>query len=292
MQQTTLQDDYRYCQKIIQQHSKSFYYAFSQLPKPKAEAVYAIYAFCRSVDDAVDTVPDHSQQIARLDQLEMELDLFRTEKEVDHPMWRALRDVFQRYDMNIDPFYDQIKGQRMDIDFTAPETLTDLEYYSAFVAGSVGLMLLPVIASETTADLKQNALSLGIAMQLTNILRDIGEDLKEINRIYLPKQLMAEEKYTEQALRNEEISPAFLAVWETLAQRAENLYDCFEDSIHHFDSESRLPVLTAANVYRGILDAVRSSGYQCFTKRQAVSPWQMQQISAHTQKQLQEKRRA
>lgn len=286
---TNLEKDYQYCENIIKDHSKSFYYAFSKLPKPKAQAIYAVYAFCRLADDTVDILEVKEEKINQLNQLEEELKRFEKGEHIEKPMWRALRDVFERYQMKIQPFFDQLEGQRMDIDFIAPETLEDLENYSAFVAGSVGLMLLPIIASKAKVDLQHQANSLGVAMQITNILRDIGEDLKEINRIYIPQELLEKENYSIESLQKNEINENFIRIWELLAARAENLYDQFSDSIHHFDAESRLPVLVSANVYRGILDAVRKKEYDCFSKRQFVTPLEMQKLTLESKKILKEK---
>lgn len=274
----TLKDDYLYCEKVIKKHSRSFYYAFSQLPEDKAKAIYAIYAFCRRADDTVDTAPDSIQQRKNLDQLEHELNLFETGKPIDSPVWRALADVFERYSMNIEPFYQQIKGQRMDIDFASPETLEDLEEYSYYVAGTVGLMLLPILAKKHTQQARESALSLGVAMQLTNILRDVGEDLKDNNRIYLPLHMLSQENYSIEELAKEAITPNFIRIWEKIANRSEVLYEKFKTDVHLYDSESQLPVLLSANVYRGILDAVRKNNYNCFDKRNAVSLIEMDKI--------------
>ena len=280
---STLKDDYLYCEKVIKKHSRSFYYAFSQLPKDKAKAIYAIYAFCRRADDTVDTAPDAFQQCENLEQLERELTLFEEGKPLDKPIWRALTDVFERYPMSIEPFYHQIKGQRMDIDFISPDTLEDLEEYSYYVAGTVGLMLLPILAEKNTQETAESALSLGVAMQLTNILRDIGEDLKGNNRVYLPSQMLKKENYSLKDLEKSAVTPAFIRVWEQLADRAEYLYEQFEKGIYLYNPESQLPVLLSANVYRGILDAVRKNGYNCFDKRNAVTLIEMENIRKKTQ---------
>lgn len=266
-----LAQDYLFCQEVIKRHSKSFYYAFSKLPKNQAEAVYAVYAFCRDADDAVDEATTKEEQLHRLDRLEEELRLFEHGQEKSTPVWRALRDVFTRYPMDIEPFYSQLHGQRQDIEFVQPETLEELETYSYYVAGSVGLMLVPILASTPSEKIKQSGVSLGIAMQLTNILRDVGEDLTEINRVYLPHDLMEKHGYSHKSLVKKEITPSFINLWEEIAQRSEYLYDAFQKQIFMFEEDSRLPVLTSAKVYRGILDAVRKKKYDCFSREQTVS---------------------
>lgn len=263
--------DYAYCEEIIKKHSKSFYFAFSKLPKEKANAVYAIYAFCRLADDSIDEAETKEEQSEALAFLINELNRFEQGKEPDHPIWRALRDVFNRYPMSIEPFFDQLHGQAMDYHFSQPETMEDLEEYSYYVAGSVGLMLLPIIATENYKHLEDEAIALGVAMQLTNILRDIGEDYKKINRIYLPKKLMADLDYTESDLANQMINDAFISIWETIARRSEYLYNTFTSALKYFDRDSRLQVALSAKVYGGILDAVRENDYDCLTKKNKTS---------------------
>ena len=277
-QDTTVKDYYRYCEEIIKKNSKSFYFAFSQLPEDKANAVFAIYTFCRRADDSVDENGSKVRQKEELERLNMELQLFEKGEEIQHPMWLALRDVFNRYNMSIEPFYEQLEGQRMDINFTEPMTLKELEKYSYYVAGTVGLMLLPVLAQGSSIDLTEQAISLGIAMQITNILRDIGEDYHIKNRIYIPQSLLASELYSADHLKNATINSSFIRIWESLAQHAEELYDNFFHSIFYFDEDSRFQVLLAAKVYRGILNAVRKNNYDCFHVKNYVSPIEMQKI--------------
>lgn len=270
--------DFVYCENIIKKHSKSFYYAFSKLPVEKAHAVYAIYAFCRMADECADGNHSSKKKVQLLKQLKKELDLFNDHEELDKPLWRALRHVFNTFEMDIGPFYDQLTGQSMDLTFTTPNTMKELERYSYYVAGSVGLMLLPVIASESSADLQSSAISLGVAMQLTNILRDIGEDYHEKHRIYLPKDELNLFQYSQSDLHKGKINEEFINLWEKLAARAESLYSEFLLNIELFDADSRIPVYLSAHIYKGILDAVRNNGYQCLTKRNFVTKEKMTQI--------------
>ncbi|MFJ7754043.1 phytoene/squalene synthase family protein [Peribacillus muralis] len=280
--QTQLDKDYRYCEDIIKQNSKSFYFAFLGLPKEKANAVYAIYAFCRIADDSVDLGGHRSEKINALNRIKQELSLFQANKEMDQPLWRALRDVFTRYEMDIQPFFDQLNGQRRDIDFTIPQTMVEVEEYSYYVAGTVGLMLLPIIASESKQDLTQQAISLGVAMQITNILRDVGEDYRKNDRIYLPLSEMKSESYTEEDIKKAIISIGFIRIWEKMARRAEELFDEFQEGVHYFDKDSQFQVLLSARLYRGILNAVRDNKYDCLLKRNFISPEEMEQIQQET----------
>lgn len=278
MLQTDLKADLLYCENIMKKHSKSFYYAFSGLPAEKRNAVYTVYAFCRIADDSVDENTNTVVKSEDLNQLRNELELFSCHKEKNHPLWRALRHVFNTFYMDIHPFYDQLIGQEMDIHFSSPQTLQDLENYSYYVAGSVGLMLLPIIASENQKDLRKAAVDLGIAMQLTNILRDIGEDFYEKNRIYLPKLEQLRFGYGKEKLINGVIDDSFIALWEHLAVRAENLYDSFSVHLDKFDNDSKISVAMSANVYRSILNVIRGNNYDCLSKRNFVSQERMEQI--------------
>ncbi|TWT01541.1 phytoene/squalene synthase family protein [Planomicrobium sp. CPCC 101079] len=276
--QMSVLDDFAFCEEIIKRHSKSFYYAFSRLPEEKARAVYAIYAFCRTADDSVDENLGSAAQLTALDKLTDELDRFGQKQEINHPLWRALRVVFNTYEMDLEPFYDQIKGQRMDISFSAPKTLEDVETYSYYVAGSVGRMLLPIIASGSKVDCTDAAVSLGVAMQLTNILRDVGEDYREKGRIYLPAEELQRAGYRVGQLANAEITDSFIQVWEGLANRAEGLYDEFLECVSNFDKDSRMPVQVSAQVYRGILASVRQNNYDCFAQKNFVTKREMIRI--------------
>ncbi|XHU85239.1 phytoene/squalene synthase family protein [Peribacillus muralis] len=272
------QADFDYCEKIIKKHSKIFYYAFSQLPSEKAKAVYAIYAFCRTADECADGNHSSKKKGQLLRQLKKELDLFNDHEELDKPLWRALRQVFNTYDMDITPFYDQLTGQTLDLTFTPPKTMDELERYSYYVAGTVGLMLVPVIASRSSAEVHSSVISLGVAMQITNILRDIGEDYREKNRIYLPEDELIHVHYSQNDLHNGTINEDFIRLWEKLAARAESLYSNFLCNIELLDSDSRIPVYLSAHIYKGILDAVRNNGYQCLTIRNYVTKEKMTQI--------------
>ncbi len=256
--------DFAYCEKIIQKHSKTFYAGFSLLPKEEAMSVYAVYAFCRKADDLVDE-ESNAQGLSRL---KHELALFENGKEVDHPVWRALRVVFTAYPMDIAPFYDMIKGQEMDLVFEQPATQEELEDYSYYVASSVGLMLLPIL-SKSPEKIKEEAIALGVAMQLTNILRDVGEDLAN-GRVYLPIEVMEQCGYSMEMLKRREINEPFIALWEYEAKKAEAYYEESLKMLPHVNEEARRPLYLSLLFYKEIIEEVRANDYQCFDKRAVV----------------------
>lgn len=257
------------CEETIQTHSKTFYRAFSMLPKKKRQAVWAVYSFCRRADDIVDESPSPKEELTSFQEA---FDRFlQGEVDRDDPMWVALEYTFQQFRMDESPFRDLLRGQEMDLEQHRYETLDELLIYSYHVASTVGLMLLPIIAPRKKEQLKEAAISLGIGMQLTNILRDIGEDKAERNRIYLPKQVMDQFGYTEQELQEGIVNQAFQHVWEYIAFEAEAYYEEFFDHLHEFPLYSRIPVKAAAHFYKAILDKTRENEYRVFTKRSYIS---------------------
>ncbi|EOA3462958.1 phytoene/squalene synthase family protein [Enterococcus hirae] len=266
------QKDFAYCESIIKKNSKSFYLAFSQLPKRKAQSVYAVYAFCRRADDLIDR--DNNQ--AGLRQLERQLLDFNEGKVPNDPVWRALSVVFDNFPMVTAPFFDMLTGQRKDADFKQPETRKDLEEYCYYVAGSVGLMLLPLL-TERPADIVVPAKKLGEAMQLTNILRDVGEDY-QMGRIYLTKEDMTRFGVATTMLKEKQAQKQLVALWESLAQQAETLYEESFEMFPLITEDCRQALASAAFIYREQLNIVRKQHYSLFDNKNKVSHYRKVQL--------------
>jgi phytoene synthase len=273
---------YKFARQIMKERAASFYQAFSKLPEERFLSVAAVYAFCRSADDIVDAAGnDKYKQEARqkLSKLEEGLkSLYKGSSSVSdyYPWWPAFADTVYKYQIHIKSFLQQIEGQRRDLDFKDIQTLEELVDYCRLVAGSVGTMLLPILADDE-ADTSDPGFikaceGLGIAMQITNILRDVGEDLKLRNRIYIPADMLLSQGLTRKnlediTLNNEAIPKSFISVWEALAQTADEYYKAYEPWLFKFHSSCQLPLTAAAMSYRAIADAVRKEDYNCFTKR-------------------------
>ncbi|MFC0522198.1 phytoene/squalene synthase family protein [Pontibacillus salicampi] len=269
------QSAYYYCKQIIEAHSKTFSKAFALLPKKQKQAVWAVYAFCREVDDIVDEGENPTVELA---QFEENFRIFLTGTiPSENPMWIALKDVFDRFDMDSAPFQEMIEGQRLDIDAHYVKTEKELLTYCYLVASTVGLMLLPIIAPGKEKQLQEGAIHLGKGMQLTNILRDIGEDI-ERERVYIPEEMMERYGYSYTDLVNREINNAFIRLWEDLAQQAEWHYEQALETIHEYPLYSRTPVQGAAYLYQAILEAIRENQYQVFHERNFVSDEQKKVI--------------
>jgi len=258
-------EDFSYCRAVIRKNSKSFYFAFSRLPPLKADALFAVYAFCRFADDLIDVHHD----CGGLERLHGELVQFSHGDTPEGPMWRALRIVFSSFQMDIAPFFAMLEGQKRDVNFTQPLTEAELQQYCYLVAGTVGEMVLPILASRNAGLLRDDAIALGVAMQITNILRDVGEDLDH-GRVYLPADVMGEHGYALDDLKSKIVDSRFIAVWEHLAVRAEELYGRAQRTFHLYDHDCIMPLLIATTLYQEILAAVRQSNYNCLNERSYV----------------------
>lgn len=292
-----LKHSFAVSEDIMARASKSFYYAFKRLPSERFAGVTAIYAFCRYVDDLVDDnieSKNSSEILSTLDTIEEAVkQIYSPHMEISHKAntvkkeewWPAFELTIDSFNIPIDPFLDQIEGQRMDVYHLEIETVDDLIQYSDHVAGSVGAMLLPLLLHKPenagNEQLITASRGLGIGMQISNILRDIGEDIRERNRIYIPNVFLKEvdvsedllfelSYYSDQDVVNH-IPQSFIRLWENLSQLSDNYYNNFFTWIPYFHPSCQLPLVTAALVYGGIEDAVRKENYNCFTKRCATS---------------------
>ncbi|NES24833.1 MAG: squalene/phytoene synthase family protein, partial [Symploca sp. SIO3E6] len=204
-------DSYEICRQITAKYAKTFYLGTLLMPEAKRRAIWAIYAWCRRTDELVDGPQSSLTTPETLDRWENHLESLFAGQPTDDPDV-ALVDTIQRFPMDIEPFRDMIAGQRMDLYRRRYETFTELNLYCYRVAGTVGLMSCAVLGLESSSqtpwsqplDTKyptEEAIALGIACQLTNILRDVGEDAKR-GRIYLPLEELALFDYTEADLFN------------------------------------------------------------------------------------------
>jgi phytoene synthase len=274
----TAEEAYQKCENVIKQHSNSFYTAFCPLPKQKRNAVWAVYTLCRTIDHIVD---EGSSPQEELHKFEKEWNSFLQGKfDLSSFLWVALNDTFHHFQMEAEPVNELLIGQKMDLEKNRYESLDEVLYYSYHVAGTVGIMLLPILAPRKKKLLHNSAVSLGLAMQLTNILRDIGEDYGARKRIYLPGETMSQFGYTEEQLGRGEVSQAFISVWEYLAFEAEAYYEEASDSFNEYPLYSRNSVKAAAYFYKAILNKIRMNNYQVFSERHSITHEEKQSILA------------
>lgn len=270
--------DFNQCKRLIMENSKTFYKAFSMLKNSlDRKAIYAVYAYCRVVDDSIDEYKD----LNLLKSYEDKLKNYQTNGITDDFIFRSLDVVFKHYypkNYQFEPYFDLIEGQRQDYEFKQPDTMDDLLKYCYLVAGVVGEMLSYILSpKENHEEVKVVAKELGEAMQITNILRDIGEDLKR-GRIYIPKDLMKKHGVLERDLKEGNISKNFINLFEELAVFATNQYDKALSKIDLFKEDARIPLYAASMLYREIIETIRNNAYQVFSKRQVVSKERKEEI--------------
>lgn len=276
----SLEEAYEQCREITAEYSKTFYLGTMLMSPPKRRAIWAIYVWCRRTDELVDGPAAHLTTNETLDQWEEQLEKIF----VGHPhddLDVALVDTLERFDLDIQPFRDMIDGQRMDLYRSRYETFEELELYCYRVAGTVGLMSTTVMGTEprlrsapwddpSATPPIEEAIALGIANQLTNILRDVGEDARR-GRIYLPMEDLARFDYTEEDLIKGVIDERWKALMSFQIERARKFYALAERGISALSEDARLPVWSALMMYSQILDMIERNGYDNFQKRAFVS---------------------
>ena len=273
-------DSYELCRQITAKYSKTFYLGTLLMPEEKRRAIWAIYVWCRRTDELVDGPQSPLTTPETLDRWEQQLESVFAGQPIDDPDV-ALVDTLQRFPMDIQPFRDMIAGQRMDLYRSRYETFDDLKLYCYRVAGTVGLMTSPVLGFDDscsstpwTSQLGSNnpveeAIALGIANQLTNILRDVGEDANR-GRIYLPLEELALFDYTEEDLLNGVVDDRWRELMRFQIQRARKYYTQAERGIRALSPDARWPVWAALMLYQGILDVIERNQYDVFSRRAYV----------------------
>ncbi|MBC1397338.1 phytoene/squalene synthase family protein [Listeria fleischmannii] len=256
----SVQEAYNYCYTIMKNYSKSFSFAFNQLPLEKRQAVWAIYAFCRQVDDSIDLEQDEGKLLAYKTMITTLFENTKNSAQVDKRVECALIDTFKNYSFEKTPFLALIETVKGDLSFKQPETDESLMAYCYGAAGTVGEMLLPILATKNKKQAKSAAIALGQAMQLTNILRDVGEDFLE-GRIYFSKEKMAAFDVNLYTVFHGGENKNYIELWEFYAKKANTLYQKALLDLDLFDEDSRFVIMLAAKVYGEIIEEVRSNHY-------------------------------
>jgi 15-cis-phytoene synthase len=288
MPQSSLEQSYELCRQATAHYSKTFYLGTMLMTEQKRRGIWAIYMWCRRTDELVDGPKANTTTSETLDEWESSLEaLFEGKPSDEYDV--ALVDTIEQYNLDIQPFRDMIDGQRMDLYRSRYETFEELKLYCYRVAGTVGLMSAQVMGLESFSDRLQapwidpynsyphelkdpteQAIALGIANQLTNILRDVGEDARR-GRIYLPQEDLRLFNYTEADLIQGVIDERWRALMKFQIERARKFFAISEGGIRSLEQDSRWPVWSALVLYRQILDVVEHNRYDVFTKRAYVS---------------------
>jgi 15-cis-phytoene synthase len=267
MQDKPAQADLVLCEETIRTGSKSFYAASLLLPKRLRRDAFALYAFCRQSDDLVDL---GSLGPAAIVELERRLDLASRGTPRAHPVDRAFADVMFRHGLPRALPAALIEGFAWDVDGRRYRTLEDLLDYAARVAGTVGAMMAVLMGTRSREALAR-ATDLGLAMQLTNIARDVGEDARN-GRIYLPLDWLAEEGVdSETWLLAPAFTPGIGRVVERLLSVAEVYYRRGEAGVAYLPGDCRTAIRAAARIYADIGDKLALAGHDSVTRRTFVS---------------------
>ena len=258
-----------YCQQKAAGSGSSFYYSFLFLPRERRRAITALYAFCREVDDVVDECNDASLARAKLDWWRGEIaKLFAGEPQ--HPVMRALAPGLQPYGITAVRLNEIIDGMQMDLDQTRYLDFAGLERYCYHAAGVVGILSAGIFGYRDARTLEY-AKNLGLAFQLTNIIRDVGEDARK-NRIYLPMDEMREFGVTAADVLSARSSEAFVRLMQFQAHRANTFYAKAFGALPAADRRAQRPGLIMAAIYRALLAEIESDGFEVLARRTSLTP--------------------
>lgn len=255
-------DAYRACGEIARASGTSFYRGMRLLPRPKRDALFAIYAFARRVDD----VADEGGDVAQLEAMR------EWRSRLDDPVYAALDDACTRFAIPVDALGDLIDGAMMDVRETRYATFADLEVYCRRVAGSIGRLSIGVFGSSE----HELADRLGVAFQLTNILRDVAEDLAS-GRVYVPQEDL-------DAFDVDLHAPGerFAQLVRFEADRAERWYDDGLRLLPHLDRGSAASVAAMASAYRRLLRRIDRDPDAVLTRRVSLPPWEKGWVAARS----------
>jgi phytoene synthase len=258
-----------YVQQKAASSGSSFYYAFLFLPTERRAAITAFYAFCREVDDVVDEISDPSVAQSTLAWWQQEV-VQAFEGRPTHPVMHALMPHVQTYDIESHHLLSVIEGCQMDLTQTRYLDYAGLQRYCHLVAGVVGEVAAKIFG-QTDPKTTQYAHTLGLAFQLTNILRDVGEDALR-GRIYLPIDELKQFDVKAQDLMQRQYSERFTALMKFQAARAHHLYEEAFAMLPAADKRAQKPGLMMASIYRTLLREIEADNFQVLHQRVSLTP--------------------
>ena len=263
-----LRTAYKQAERITSEYSKSFYFASALLPEEKRSAVRALYAFCRTVDDIVDESTDTER--------ETELDYWRRMVEAasfseDDLVAAAWADTLARYHIPRHYALQLIDGVARDLVQTRYQTFDELATYCYGVASTVGLMSMYIVGFHSS-DAVPYAIKLGVALQMTNILRDVGEDY-QTGRLYLPREELAFYGVREQDIVEGSVTDNWRQFMKFQIDRTRQLYEASWEGVKMLEREGQFAIGAASVFYQGILDEIEKNDYDVFTRRASLSNW-------------------
>jgi phytoene synthase len=258
-----------YCQQKAAASGSSFYYAFLFLPSERRRAITALYAFCREVDDAVDEASEPQLAAAKLAWWRAEVAALYAGNP-QHPVTRALGPFTQKFSITAERLGEIIDGMEMDLRQSRYLDWPGLERYCYLVAGVVGVLAAGIFGYRNPRTLEY-ARELGIAFQLTNVIRDVGEDARR-NRIYLPMEDLKRFDVPASDLLQARETPAFRALMQFEAQRARSCYERAMAALPPEDRRAQRSGLIMSAIYRSLLAEIERDGFRVLTQKTSLTP--------------------
>ena len=275
----TIAAAYDHCQAVTRREARNFYFAFVTLPKPRRRAIYAAYAFARLADDIADGAAPTAVKAEQLGELRAGLRR-ALEGAPDGPVMTALTDAADAYAIDPALFEQIIDGVEMDLSPRRYETFEELRAYCYLVASVVGLVCVEIFGY-ADARARETAVDLGLAMQLTNIIRDVRED-RDAGRVYLPQEDLRRFGYTEEAMASGVVNDEFAGLMRFQAERARAYFESSKPLVSYLALRSRAcPAVLHALYYR-LLDRIEQRGFDVFSERVRLSSAEKLRIMAKT----------
>lgn len=269
-QRWNVQDAYAFCGNITRRAARNFYVAFLLLPREKRQAIYAAYAFARRVDDIADGVASNPRKSRQLEQCRQDVVAASNGlTPASDPINIALSDAIRRHDIPPEHLLGLVDGMEMDLTVSRYGNFLDLRRYCYLAASLVGLVCIEIFGYQGDDEARARAIDLGIAMQLTNILRDVEEDAAR-NRIYLPADELARFGVTEEQIRSGQSDPAFRDLMAFQAERARDYFARGRELLPMLHPAGRTCVSVLGGVYSLLLDRIEERDYDVFGTRVRV----------------------
>lgn len=258
-----------YCQQKAAASGSSFYYSFLFLPDDKKKAITAVYAFCREVDDVVDECNDPNVARTKLAWWRKEMSMCFT-GQAQHPVAQALAPVVKNFNLALQDFQEIINGMEMDLERNRYTSFQELQLYCHRVASIVGQLAAQIFGYQDSNTLKY-AHHLGLAFQLTNIVRDVGEDARR-DRIYLPMDELRQFNVPTSDILNGKQTDNFKKLLKFQIDRAYDFYRLAFSELAANDRRFQRPGLVMAAIYQTLLHEIELSDYQVLNQRIALTP--------------------
>lgn len=260
---------YRACEQITKSHSRTFLMASGLLPRDKQRGARALYAFCRVCDNLVDAPQVEGDPLEALERWRSQV--LHVQSADDDPVAVAWADTRMRYKIPWRYAEQLIAGVAQDTEKNRYQTFDELAEYCYGVASTVGLMAMHIIGFQDSRAIPY-AVKLGVALQLTNILRDVGEDWR-IGRLYLPLEELAAFGLAEQDIAAGVVNDSWRSLMQFQIARTRQLYDEALPGVALLEKDGRFAITAAAQLYRAILDDIERHDYDVFGRRSHVTTW-------------------